>query len=81
MVRRAYVECDVKQGMFSDEAVATVGRHVFIVPRNKVLGELGSRARLAVEMFERDNTVWVVVPTDYRDVVPKTSEMVITSEG
>lgn len=74
-MRSVKVRCSVFKGMFSDEAVIVVrrkggGDREFIVPKMKVSGEFGGPGEVRANEFEHNSSKWVVLPTDYNDMLP-----------
>ena len=80
MPKQLFIECDAKEGMFSDEAVAFIGGEPFVVPRRAIRGGIGQNSKLAVRSVKRGDQTFIVIPTEYTDVLPKRSEMVLVEE-
>lgn len=69
-----WLRCSVSEGMFSNERVIIVRRKgngsvEFFVPQESVQGK-GDNGRVQVEIFERPDSKWAVLPTPYRDSIP-----------
>lgn len=75
MASESWLKCTVHKGMFSDELVVEVRTQrntseSFIVPRDKVEGEVGGEGKVHVWSFEDDGKPWAVFPDPHREVVP-----------
>lgn len=71
-----WLSCKVEQGMFSDENVVVVtnvnGESVsFFVPKSTI-----ENGRVRVMVFEKDQKLWAVLPTEDRAIVPVSTEVV-----
>ena len=64
MSKNLYIKCDVREGMFRDEAVATVAGRAFLVPRHKVRGGFGPDAELAVGKVRRGDDTLIVMDAE-----------------
>lgn len=68
--KEVFVECEVFEGMFSDEAVVEVADFSYVVPKSKVQGQPGQRGRVKARVVSRSDGEWVVLPTNYADTIP-----------
>lgn len=64
------IECEASPGMFSDEVVVQVGGREYVVPKDRVTQSAGA-ATVKVKLVTADDGEWIVLPTQYRDVVSK----------
>jgi len=67
--KEVLVECDVFEGMFSDEAVVEVADFSYVVPKSNVQGNPGQRGRVKARLVTRSDGEWVVLPTNYADTI------------
>lgn len=70
MSENVQVECEVFEGMFSDEAVVELADVSYVVPKSNVIGKPGGRGRLKAQLVTRSDGKWVVLPTNYADTIP-----------
>jgi len=64
------IECEASPGVFSDEVVVQVAGREFLVPKDRVAQSNGTSTVKAQLVSSADGD-WVVLPTEYRDVVNK----------
>lgn len=77
----SWLDCEIGDGMFSDEMVVVFdtdkGEVVsFFVPRSSVedLGE--AKGRLRVRVFEDGGQTWAVLPNEVQSIVPVNPEFI-----
>ena len=80
---QSWLKCRVSNGMFSNERMIIVHRKgngsvEFFVPQESVEGE-GEDARVQVEVLDRKDSKWAVLPTPYRDSIPINEEELVPS--
>lgn len=72
-----WLKCRVYKGVFSDELVVSVSpkrthRRSYFVPKDQVQGNApaeGEEGKLRVKVFQRDDTTWAVLPTEYQETI------------
>jgi hypothetical protein len=71
----AWLKCAVSKGMFSDELAVQCqplggAPRSFFVPKSKVADVANAEGRLHVRIFKKDQTVWAVLPTENKAIIP-----------
>lgn len=73
------VECEVSQGMFSDEAIVEVADQAYVVPMSEVRMTPGSkRGTVRAKLVKNTNGEWVVLPTNYSDSIARSLTKLVT---
>ncbi len=70
MSREVFVDCNVFEGMFSDEAVVELADASYIVPKHEVVETAGEKGKVKATLLTRSDGEWVVLPTSYSDTIP-----------
>lgn len=70
MSKEVLVDCNVFEGMFSDEVVVELADASYIVPKQKIVDQTGDKGRVKATLLTRDDGEWVVLPTSYSDTIP-----------
>jgi hypothetical protein len=78
MGQEVLVECDVFEGMFSDEAVVEVADQSYIVPKDQVtVGTDRTKGRVRARLVGNAEEKWIVLPTNYSDSIPAARAKVV----
>jgi len=73
-----FVECEVSEGVFSDEAVVRVADRSYVVPKGEVRAGTGStKGRVRAKLVRSGGDEWVVLPTDYSESVYKSRVTIV----
>ena len=73
-----FVECEVTEGMFSDEAVVELADRTFVVPKATIQsGASDRRPRVRARLIKDGGKEWIVLPTVYSDSIPRTEATIV----
>lgn len=77
MVR--WLRCAIHKGMFSDERVIRIKTGMtFFVHQDQVQGDIDKQGRVRVELLEKGNQFWAVLPTEDTAIVEVSSDEIET---
>lgn len=65
-----WMQCRVHKSTFSNERVVELGDRDFVVPADKVKGEIGGNGHVEVKVFSRPDGTWAEVPSSYSTSIP-----------
>jgi hypothetical protein len=79
MGEEVFVECDVTEGMFSDEAVVELADQAFVVPKASVrFASESKRGRVRARLVKNDLGEWIVLPTNYSESIPSKAAVIVS---
>lgn len=65
-----WMKCKVYKSTFSNERVVELGNRDFVVPADKVQGEIGREGRVEVTIFECPDGQWAEIPSSNSTAIP-----------